>query len=454
MRRSREQVTTPPRAPADRREILALAIPAFLALIAEPAFLLVDSAIIGHLGTAALAGLGVASAALVTAAGIFVFLAYGTTSLVARRIGAGDRPGAISVGVDGLWLALILGLTTAVLLAAFAPAVASVFGASPAALEQAVVYLRIAAFGLPGMLVVLAVTGVLRGLQDTRTPLVVSVGGFTINAALNLLFVNGFHWGIAGSAWGTFIAQSLMGVVMVVVLVRAARHHHVPLAPHVGRVIAAAKGGVGLLIRTLALRGVLLLTTWVAAGLGDVTLASHQVAATIWGALAFALDALAIAAQALTGRDLGASRPDLVRATTAQLVRWGLWFGLVCGVIVVALRNIIPPIFSDDPQVQHALSAALIIVGLGQVISGYVFVLDGVLIGAGDGPWLAKGMVFVLVAFTPLALWVHAIGSTGDPARDVVHLWLAFTGFMVIRAATLWWRERGDAWLVTGATRG
>ena len=420
MRRSREQVTTPPRAPADRREILALAIPAFLALIAEPAFLLVDSAIIGHLGTTALAGLGVASAALVTAAGIFVFLAYGTTSLVARRIGAGDRPGAISVGVDGLWLALILGLTTAVLLAAFAPAVASVF----------------------------------RGLQDTRTPLVVSVGGFTINAALNLLFVNGFHWGIAGSAWGTFIAQSLMGVVMVVVLVRAARHNHVPLAPHVGRVIAAAKGGVGLLIRTLALRGVLLLTTWVAAGLGDVTLASHQVAATIWGALAFALDALAIAAQALTGRDLGASRPDLVRATTAQLVRWGLWFGLVCGVIVVALRNIIPPIFSDDPQVQHALSAALIIVGLGQVISGYVFVLDGVLIGAGDGPWLAKGMVFVLVAFTPLALWVHAIGSTGDPARDVVHLWLAFTGFMVIRAATLWWRERGDAWLVTGATRG
>jgi Na+-driven multidrug efflux pump len=192
--------------PGHRREIVRLAVPAFLALIAEPLFLLADSAIIGHLGTAELAGLGVASAALVTAAGIFVFLAYGTTSVVARHLGAGDESSAISAGIDGLWLALALGVVTATVLAAGARPISAAFGASPAALEQATTYLRISAFGIPAMLVILAVTGVLRGLQDTTTPLVASVVGFGANIALNLLFVYGLHWGIAGSAWGTVIA--------------------------------------------------------------------------------------------------------------------------------------------------------------------------------------------------------------------------------------------------------
>ncbi|MEO7447356.1 MAG: MATE family efflux transporter [Humibacillus sp.] len=431
--------------------MLRLAVPAFLALIAEPLFLLADSAIIGHLGTAELAGLGIASAALVTAAGIFVFLAYGTTSIVARHVGAGDARSAVSAGIDGFWLATGLGVVTAVVVGVWAGPISSAFGASPAVIEQASTYLRVSALGLPGMLVILAVTGVLRGLQDTVTPLVASVVGFGANIALNLLFVYGLHWGIAGSAWGTVIAQSGMALALAAVLVTRAARMGATLHPHPARVLASARTGRPLLVRTLALRAVLLLTAWVAASFGDVTLAAHQVAMTLWSFLAFALDALAIAAQAIVGRALGAGDRRGVRAATATMTRWGVWGGLVVGLVVAALHTVIPPLFTPDPAVQQALGTALVVVGLGQAVSGYVFVLDGVLIGAGDGVWLAGGMVVTLVAYLPVLLLVRTLGPSDSPAHDVAVLWASFTGFMVIRAVILGWRARRDEWIVVGA---
>lgn len=434
-----------------RREILRLAVPAFLALIAEPLFLLADSAIVGHLGTAQLAGLGVASTALMTAAGIFVFLAYGTTSVVSRHLGAGDQRAAVAAGIDGLWLALALGAGAALVVGVAAGPISGLFGASEVAHGHATTYLRISALGLPAMLVVLAVTGVLRGLQDTRTPLVASVGGFSSNVVLNLVFVYGLGWGIAGSAWGTVIAQTGMAGALVFVLLRKARQLESHVRPHPGRVLTAARTGIPLLVRTLALRATLIVTTWVAASLGDVPLAAHQVAMTVWSFLAFALDALAIAAQAMTGRALGAGDRAGVRAAMGTMLRWGVVGGLALGLGLVVLHRVIPPLFTSDAGVQDALAAALVVVGLGQAVAGLVFVLDGVLIGAGDGRWLAWGQVVMFVAYLPLALWVRALGPSGSPSHDVTILWSAFTGFMLIRGALLSWRARQDAWMVTGA---
>jgi putative MATE family efflux protein len=448
----------PPRK-GEQREVLRLAVPAFLALVAEPLFLLTDSAIVGHLGTEQLAGLGVASAALLTAANVFVFLAYGTTAVVARQLGADNRRGAIAAGVDGTWLAVGLGVATAVLVGVAAGPICRLFGASAAALDQAVAYLQVAAIGIPGMLVVLATTGVLRGLQDTRTPLLASVLGFSANIALNVLFVYGFGWGIRGSALGTVIAQTGMAAALVIVLVRMARREHTALRAHPERILTAARGGVPLLVRTLALRAILVVTTWVAAGLGDVPLAAHQVALTIWSFLAFALDAIAIAAQALTGRHLGAGDIGRVRDTTRLMVRWGLLSGVVLGLVVIGLRTVVPALFTTDPAVRTVLATALLVVGLQQPLSGYVFVTDGVLIGAGDGRWLAGAMLAVLVAYLPLVLGVHWardwLLSSTDPVvgqqNARIGLWLAFTGFMAIRATLMWFRVRTDRWMVVGA---
>lgn len=438
------------------REVLRLAVPAFLALVAEPLFLLADSAIIGHLGTAQLAGLGVASATLITAANIFVFLAYGTTATVARQLGAGSERGALEEGIAGAWLAVGLGAATAVVVAVTAEPLCRLFGASDAAIGYAVTYLRVSALGIPAMLLALAATGVLRGLQDTRTPLVASAVGFGSNIVLNLLFVYGLGWGIAGSAWGTVIAQTGMAAGLVTVVVAHGRRAGATLHPHTGRVLRAGLTGIPLLVRTLALRAILVLTTWVAAGLGDVPLAAYQVSATVWSFLAFALDALAIAAQALTGKALGAGDVAGARAATRLMTRWGVWGGVVLGLVVLALHSVIPVLFTTDPAVRAALAAGLVVVALGQPLSGYVFVVDGVLIGAGDGRWLARAMAATLALYAPLAIAVHLSGDRllerGQPTAVVV-LWAAFTGFMLIRGVFFWHRVRSDAWVVTGAAR-
>lgn len=435
------------------RQILRLAIPAFLTLVVEPLFLAADSAIIGHLGTNQLAALGIASTILLTTVGLFVFLAYTTTAEVGRQAGAGRSTTALRLGLDGLYLAGVLGIVMAAVLAGCAPLLVGLFDASGEVQQQALVYLRISAAGLPAMFAVLAVTGVLRGLLDTRTPLVVSVIGFTANVVLNLVLVYGVRLGIAGSALGTVVAQTGMAVAMVAVLVRLVRRHRVPLAPSPLGVLASAQGGLALLIRTVSLRLILLLSAWVAAGLGSVTLAAHQVAFTIWNILTFALDALAIAAQAITGRSLGAGDAAGTRAATRMMVRWGVLSGLGLGLVLLVLSPWLPALFTPDPAVQRTLVAALVVVAAGQLVSGYVFVLDGVLIGAGDARWLAWAMGLLLIVYVPIVLairlatpWLRDQG----PATSIAVLWLGFSCFMVVRAVTLWWRARSDAWMVLG----
>ncbi|WP_462418916.1 MATE family efflux transporter [Kytococcus sp. Marseille-QA3725] len=440
-----------PRTWSQSREILALAVPAFFALIAEPLFLMLDTAMVGRVSTSALAGMGVATAALGTAVGVFVFLAYGTTAVVSRRLGAGNVRGALAAGVDGVWLAVLLGAVTAAVTALLAHPLAGLFGASGDATEQAATYLRISALGIPPMLVVLAVTGVLRGLQDTRSPLVAATVGFAVNAALNATFIFVLGWGIAGAAWGTVIAQAGMAAGLVLLLLHHVRQHDAPTSFTPAGVLTAALGGVPLLVRTLALRGVMLLTTWLAAGLGDVPLAAHQVAMTVWGFLAFALDALAIAAQALTGRALGAGDVTGTRSATRTMTWWGVGFGVVTGVLLVALSGVLPALFTEDPAVQRALVTALVVAGLVQPVAGIVFVLDGVLIGAGDARWLAWAQVAVLVGYLPLVWVVQRYVPAGVSAPDAMWwLWGAFAAFMVMRCIALVWRARGEAWMVTG----
>lgn len=438
---------------AGPREVLALAVPAFLALVAEPLFLMVDAAIVGRLGVVPLAGLGTASSVLLTAAGIFVFLAYGTTSVVARQVGAGSPRGAIEVGTGGVWLAGGLGVVAALVIGQLARPIAGVFGSSPEALDQAVTYLQVSALGLPGMLLVLSATGILRGLQDTRTPLVVSVVGFGTNAVLSALLVLGLDMGIAGAAWGTVIAQWGMALALLAVVLHRGRGAGASLRPHIGRVVAAALDGAPLLVRTLALRAILMLTVYVAATFGDVPLAAYQVTMTIWSLLTFALDALAIAGQALTGASLGGGDAEGAREATALMTRWGVWGGVGLGVMILALHRVIPHLFTQDPDVQAAIAAGLVVIAVTQPLSGYVFVIDGVLIGAGDGPWLAKSMAAVLAAYIPVILLARTLGDGQPSTVAVVVLWVAITAFMLLRGVAMAWRIKGDRWAVLGAER-
>jgi putative MATE family efflux protein len=426
------------------REILRLAVPAFGALVAEPLFLLADYAIVGHgLGTTAVGALGVAGTVLATLVNLCVFLAYGTTASVARQSGAGRHEQAMRHGVDGIWLAVAIGLALIAVMWPLAPPVVDAFGATPGQSEQAITYLRISLFGTPGMLVVLAGTGVLRGLQDTVTPLVVATGSFALNAVLNAWFVLVLDWGIAGSAWGTVLAQTLGAAVYVVVVVRGARRLRVPLRPDLAGVRRAGTAGFALLIRTISLRVVLVVGTMIATRMGEAELAAYAIAMQVWTMLAFALDAVAIAGQAITGRALGAGDVAATRAATKRMVSWGVWSGVVLGLLVLAARPLLPGLFDADPQVTEELLAVLWPVALFQPICGVVFVLDGVLIGAGDQRYLAWAGVWTTLAYLPAAALASGL--------DIVALWCALGVWMVARLVALGRRAAGEAWLVTGA---
>lgn len=440
--------TAPKTAPRRHdREILALAVPAFGALVAEPLFLMADSAIVGHLGTPQLAGLGVAAALLTTAVSVFVFLAYATTAAVARRVGAGDLPAAIRQGMDGIWLALLLGAAVVAVVMPAAPWLVSLLGASDNVAPYAITYLRISALGIPAMLMVLAATGVIRGLQDTRTPLYVAIGGFTLNGVLNVALVYGAGFGIAGSAWGTVIAQCAMAAAYLIVVVRGARRHGASLRPDPAGIRACAQAGVPLLVRTLSLRAVLMIATAVAARLGDADVAAHQILLSLWSLLAFALDAIAIAGQAIIGRYLGAGDTEGAKAVCRRMVQWGIAAGILLGLLVAVARPVFIPLFTGDPAVESALLPALLVVALSQPVSGIVFVLDGVLMGAGDSRYLAWAMLLTLAVFAPAALLVPALGG------GLTALWWAMALMMLVRMVTLQLRARSGRWLVAGATR-
>jgi putative MATE family efflux protein len=404
-----------------------------------------DSAIIGHLGTAQLAGLGISAALLTTLVNVFVFLAYATTAAVARRIGSGDLRAAVQQGVDGIWLALILSVPVVLAAVTLTSPLVHLFGASATAAPYAITYLRISALGIPAMLSVLAATGVLRGLQDTRTPLLVAVCGFSANLLLNLLLVYGAGLGVAGSALGTVTAQWGMAAAYLAVVVRGARRTHASLRPDLPGIRACATAGTPLLVRTLSLRAVLLIATGVAARLGNTAMASHQIAMSLWSFLAFALDAIAIAGQAIIGRYLGAGDPAGARAATRRMVEWGACGGAVLGALLLLTSPLYLPLFTSDPTVRHQLGPVLLIAAVSQPVCGAVFVLDGVLMGAGDGPYLAWAMLGTLAVYAPVAT---TVGS-----GSLAALWIAIDLCMVVRLLFLTARARTGAWLVTGAVR-
>lgn len=431
------------------RDILRLAVPALGALVVEPLFLMVDAALVGHLGVAPLAGLGIASAVLNTAAGLMVFLAYATTPAVARRFGEGDLRGAVSIGIDGMWLALGLGAVLGVAGWFATPSLVAAFGGSPEVSAEAVTYLGISMWTLPAMLIVMAGTGLLRGMQDTVTPLWIAGIGFAANAVLNAVFIYGFGWGIAGSAAGTVVAYAGMVIAYAVIVGRLARRHGATVRPQREGIRGSALTGGWLFLRTVSLRLALLLTVAVATGLGTRELAGWQVVFTIASTAAFALDALAIAAQALIGKHLGAGDPDAVRHVLRRTLAWGAWFGLALGGLIAALSGVLGLAFTGDPELAALIQPALILMAVGQPLAGVVYVLDGVLMGAGDARFLAIVGVVNLAPFLP-ALWLIAhIGPTG--AGGLAWLTVGFFGvLMTARAIGLGARVRGGRWMAAG----
>ncbi len=429
------------------RDILRLAVPAFGALVAEPLYLLADTAIVGNLGVRQLGGLAVAGIVLTAVFGIFNFLAYSTTGAVARQLGAGNLRSAAEQGIDGIWLAAGLGLLLALAGLLVAPLIVDVMGASSSVRPFALTYLRISLLGSPFMLIALAGAGYQRGMQDTRTTLVIAVAANTLNLGLELLFVYGLDQGIAGSAWGTVAAQAAAAVAFLVIVRRSARRAGARILPRAAGVKTTAVVGSHLIVRTGSLLLALLLTTAVAARISDVAVAAHQIAFQIWTFLALTLDAIAIAGQALVGRFLGASDDAGAKAASRRMLEWGIVVGLVLGVLTAVLRPVLVPLFTDSAAVESLAEQVLWFVAALQPVAGAVFVLDGILIGAGDSRYLAAAMAVATLLYIPIVGLVSALDG------GLIALWAAFSLWVVARLVGMGARFATDRWAVTGAVR-
>ena len=435
------------------RSITGLAIPALGSLVAEPLFLAVDSALVGHLGATPLAGLAIASAVLTALIGLMVFLAYSTTPLVARRRGSGDERGAVQAGIDGLWLALGLGIALGAAMWFVKDLIIEWFDVDAAVAEQASIYLGVSTLGIPAMLLVFAATGFLRGMLDTITPLWIAGIGFTVNALLNGLFIYGFGWGIGGSAWGTVVAQWGMVLVYVFVIFGHVRRHGAGVRPHLSGITQAGHSGGWLFIRTVGLRVSLMATVAAAAIHGASATAAYQIVFIFVSLTAFMLDALAIAAQALIGDALGASRAARAKLVVARTIRWGLIAGSAVGVVIVAISPWVGRAFTSSASVLDLLPWSIALVGITLPLAGVVYVLDGVLIGAGDTKYLALVSVISCIIYLPI-LWFASTHAPEGPLA-LLTVTACFTVFyMLLRALTLVPRARGDRWVVLGAPKG
>lgn len=431
------------------RRMFGLALPTLGALLAQPLFVLTDTAMVGHLGTEELAGLSLASTVVTTAVGLLVFLAYATTAGVARSIGAGDRRGALVQGVDGIWFAAILGVVSTVLMLLAGPTVLVWMGGEGAVLSHARSYVWAAAPGLAGMLVVYAATGTLRGLSRVRLVLVVAVAGAVANVIINAVLIYGLDWGLAGSGAGTALAETLMAAALTTAVAKEAGGAGVSLFPTRAGLLRVGGAGWPLFIRTVGLRISLVLTVSTAARLGAVTLSSHQVVVAVWFLAANALDAIAIAAQTLVGESLGAARRDDTRSLLSRCLRWGALCGVGIALPLAASSPLLPHLFTGEGAVRRAATLGLLVAAAGMPLGGLVYVLDGVLIGAGDGRYLAWTGVVNVAVYVP---FLTLVARAPEGAQGLLWLWVSYCAvYMGARGLTLWLRSRGSRWMVTGA---
>lgn len=410
------------------RRIMRLALPALGSLAVEPVYVLVDTAIVGRIGTAELAGLAIAATVLSFVFAGANFLTYGTTERVARRLGSGDAAGAGEVGVQALWLGVLVGVPAALVLGALARPVAAAFGADGDVLRHADTYLSISAVGVPFFLVTLAAQGVLRGASDYVTPLWVLLAANVFNLVVELVFVFALDMGVAGSALSTVLAQIGAALAFLWLLrgriVAASRR--TPSRSAMAPLVAA---GRHLVLRVAAMLAVFGGATAIAARIDDVTLAAHQVAMSLFLLLALVLDAFAVPAHTLVAEEQGKGRAGDALFVARRSVRLSVIAGLGLGVIVASTSWLLPRAFSDDPAVVERATGALLWLAVAVVPGAVAFAHDGILIGAGDYRFLGLAAVAYLIAVAPFG-----VVTLLHPQLGIAGIWAGLLAWMILRA--------------------
>ncbi|WP_084501666.1 MATE family efflux transporter [Nocardia xishanensis] len=431
---------------AGPRRILGLALPTLGVLVGEPLYLLFDLAVVGRLGALALAGLAVGGLILAQVSTQLTFLSYGTTARAARRHGAGDERGALAEGVQATWLAILVGLLIVITVQVFAVPLTDAIAGGGDIAAAALSWVRIALFGVPLVLIAMAGNGWLRGVQETRRPLLYVVAGLGLSAVLCPVLVHGLlgapALGLPGSAVANVAGQTVTAVLFLGALVR----ERVSLVPHWSVMRAQLVLGRDLIVRSLAFQACFVSAAAVAARFGAASVAAHQLVLQLWNFLALTLDSLAIAAQTLVGAALGGGNAAAARRLAWRVTQWSEVFAVALAGAFAAGYALVPTLFTDDPAVLDRTHVVWwFFVGIIPV-AGVVFALDGVLLGAGDAAFLRTATLGAAVAGFLPAIWLSLAFDWG-----IAGIWSGLVAFMALRSAAVVWRALSGRWAQVGA---
>lgn len=418
------------------KQIFGLAFPALGVLAAMPLYLLLDTAVVGTLGGFELAALGAATTIQAQVTTQLTFLSYGTTARSSRIFGMGDRRGAIAEGVQATWVALFVGLGILTLMLIGAPTFALWLSGDEALAQEAGHWLRVAAFAVPLILMIMAGNGWLRGIQNTKLPLYFTLAGVIPGAILIPIFVAKF--GLVGSAWANLIAEAITASLFLGALIK---HHEGSWKPSWTVMKNQLVLGRDLIMRSMSFQVAFVSAAAVAARFGTASLAAHQVLLQLWNFITLVLDSLAIAAQTLTGAALGAGTAKVARRVGNQVIKYSLIFAGGLGLVFVVLHSWIPRIFTQDADVLDAIASPWWIMVAMIILGGIVFAIDGVLLGAADAVFLRNASILaVVVGFLP-GVWISYALDAG-----LTGVWCGLLAFILIRLFAVIWRFKSMKW--------
>ncbi len=422
------------------KTINKLAIPALIAGIAEPLLSITDTAIIGNIhlnATESLAAVGIVGAFISMLIWVFGQIRSAISSIISQYVGANKLDEVKSLPAQAIAIVVLGSLFVVAISYPFAKQIFQFYNASGSVLEYCGRYFKIRIFGFPFSLFVFAVFGIFRGLQNTYYPMIIAIIGALLNVVLDLVLVYGIKdyipaMHIEGAAYASVIAQIVMAIIALVLLIKKT-----PISlkitfkvhPEIPRLL----GMMGnLFIRTIALNTALYFATSYATGYGKEYIAAYTIGINIWLLGAFMVDGYSSAGNILSGKFLGAKDYNSLVALSNKLIKYGLFVGVIIGLVGAVFYNFIGQIFTKDPAVLKQFYTVFWIVLITQPISAITFIFDGMFKGMGEMKYLrnllilSTGFIFIptLLVFDYYDLKLTAI-------------WIAFTLWMIARGLPL-----------------
>ena len=432
------------------REILALAVPATLAIASEPILSVADTAMIGQLGVEPLAAQAIGSALIGGIYWVFAFLIFGTTTLVGFHYGANDPEACGEICLQAFFLAVAGGAAVGSAGILFAPQLYSLMGATGDIATEGARYFRIRIAATPFTFLFYVLVGFMRGIQNTRTPLLVAVTVNGLNLLLDYLLIYGKlglpALGLSGAAVAALISQLIGGGICLRLLFFS--HYSVRFSLNRWRFnrrrfLSLTQIGRDLAARTGALRFSLVFATGSVARMGASQLSGYEIALQLFLLSSDAIDGLAVAGQALVAKYLGTNQPERAYRMGKNLILCGLGAGLIFALGYLALERQLIALFTNSPQVIELLAGGIfLLLALFQPLNGVAFVTDGLLIGAHDTRFLMWAMLIgALGLFLPVA-WVSLYWELG-----IIGVWTGLSLLMAWRVGTNLFRFFSRKWI-------